>query len=166
MLSVKRDKILQTKCGSLGEMCLRHSLSSLFAILLSYFSTWVYSGSGTFIPTKCVRCALSVINDVRFIGINFSVVLAPGLTWWLSGKESACQSRRHGSIPRLGRSPGGGNGKPLQCSCLENPMDGGAWWATVHGVAKSRTRLSDFTSLYFMATTESPCAAMKTYHSQ
>ena len=38
-----------------------------------------------------------------------------------------------------------GNGTPLQCSCLANPMDGGAWWAAVHGVAKSRTRLSDFT---------------------
>ena len=42
-----------------------------------------------------------------------------------------------GSIPGTGRSPGEGNGNPLQCSCLENPMDGGAWWATVHGVAKS-----------------------------
>ena len=40
---------------------------------------------------------------------------------------------------------GEGNGTPLQYSCLENPMDGGAWWAAVHGVAKSRTRLSDFT---------------------
>ena len=40
---------------------------------------------------------------------------------------------------------GEGNGTPLQYSCLENPMDGGAWWATVHGVAKSRTQLSDFT---------------------
>ena len=40
---------------------------------------------------------------------------------------------------------GEGNGTPLQYSCLENPMDGGAWWATAHGVAKSRTRLSDFT---------------------
>ena len=44
-----------------------------------------------------------------------------------------------GSIPELGRSPGGGNGNSLQCSCLENPMDRGAWWATVHGVAKSQT---------------------------
>ena len=41
------------------------------------------------------------------------------------------------SVPELGRSPGGGNGNPLQYSCLENPMDRGAWWATVHGVAKS-----------------------------
>ena len=48
-----------------------------------------------------------------------------------------------GSIPGLGRSPGEGNGNPFQYSCLENPMDGGAWWATVHGVAKSWTRLSD-----------------------
>ena len=52
-----------------------------------------------------------------------------------------------GSIPGLGRSPGEGNGNPLQYSCLENPRDQGAWWATVHGVAKSRTQLSDFTSL-------------------
>ena len=50
-----------------------------------------------------------------------------------------------GSIPGLGRSPGEGNGNPLQYSCLENPLDVGAWWATVHGVAKSWTRLSDFT---------------------
>ena len=47
---------------------------------------------------------------------------------------------------------GEGNGTPLQYSCLENPMDGGAWWAAVHGVAKSRTRLSDFTfTFYFHA---------------
>ena len=44
-----------------------------------------------------------------------------------------------GSIPGLGKSPGGGNGNPLQYSCLENPMDRGAWWATVHGVIKSQT---------------------------
>ena len=44
-----------------------------------------------------------------------------------------------GSVPGLGRSSGGGNSNPLQCSCLENPMDRGAWWATVHGVEKSGT---------------------------
>ena len=48
-----------------------------------------------------------------------------------------------GLIPGLGRFPGERNGYPLQCSCLENSMDRGAWWATVHGVAKSQTRLSD-----------------------
>ena len=46
-----------------------------------------------------------------------------------------------GSIPGSGRSPGGGHGNPLQYSCLENPMDRGAWWATVSGVTKSQTRL-------------------------
>ena len=50
-----------------------------------------------------------------------------------------------GSIPGSGRSPGEGNGNPLQYSCLENPMDGGAWGATVHEVAKSQTRLCNFT---------------------
>ena len=48
-----------------------------------------------------------------------------------------------GLIPGWGRSPGEGNGNPLQYSCLGNPMDKGAWWAIDHGLAKSRTRLSD-----------------------
>ena len=60
-------------------------------------------------------------------------------------KASAHNAGDLGSIPGLGRSPGEGNGNPLQYSCLENPMDGGACWATVHGVAKSQTRLRDFT---------------------
>ena len=61
------------------------------------------------------------------------------------GKASACNAGDSGSIPGSGRSPEEGNGSPLQYSCLENPMDGGGWWATVHGVTKSRSRLSDFT---------------------
>ena len=54
-------------------------------------------------------------------------------------KASACNAGDLGSIPGLGRSPGEGNTNPLQYSCLENPMDGGTCWATVHGVAKSQT---------------------------
>ena len=61
------------------------------------------------------------------------------------GKASACNAGDPGSIPGWGRSPGEGNGNPLQYSCLENPTDGEAWQATVYGVAKSRTRLSGFT---------------------
>ena len=59
------------------------------------------------------------------------------------GKASACKVGDQGSIPRSGRSPGVGDGNPLQYSCLGNPTDRGAWWASVHGAAKSRTRLSD-----------------------
>ena len=59
------------------------------------------------------------------------------------GKGSACNAGDLGLILGLGRSPGGGNGNPLQYSCLENPLDRGAWWAMVHGVSQSRTGLSD-----------------------
>ena len=58
------------------------------------------------------------------------------------GKELACNAGDPGSIPGLGRSPGEGNGNPLQYSCLVKPMDRGAWWATVHGVTKSGTQVS------------------------
>ena len=67
-----------------------------------------------------------------------------GLPQWLSGKEStysAGVTGDTGSVPGSGRSPGGGQGNPLKYSCLENPMDRGTWRATVHGVAKSQTRL-------------------------
>ena len=59
------------------------------------------------------------------------------------GKESAFSAGDPGSIPGLGRSPGGGHDNSLQCSCLENSTDRGAWRATVHGVTKNRTRLSN-----------------------
>ena len=70
------------------------------------------------------------------------------LPQWLSGKESACNAGDgdKGSIPGSGISPGGGPGNLLQYSCLENPMDRGAWWATVHRVAKSRTRLKQLSA--------------------
>ena len=65
-----------------------------------------------------------------------------GLFRWLRGKESACNAGDVGLIPELGRSPGGGHGNPLQCSCLENPMDSGAWRAMVHRVTKKRSQLT------------------------
>ena len=60
-----------------------------------------------------------------------------------AGKESACNAGDLGLVPGLGKSPGERNGSPLQYSCLENSMDREAWWATVHGITKSQTRLSN-----------------------
>ena len=62
-----------------------------------------------------------------------------GFSGGSDSKESACNAGDLGLIPGSGRSPGEGNGNPLQYSCLENPMDRGAWWATVLGVAKGQT---------------------------
>ena len=67
---------------------------------------------------------------------------AGGLPRRLSGKESTCQAGDTGSASGSGRSPGGGNGNPLPYSCLENPMNRGTWWATVHRVTNNWTRLN------------------------
>ena len=67
------------------------------------------------------------------------VVISRGFPGGLEVKVSACNAGDLGLIPGSGRSPGEGNDSPLQYSCLENPMDREAWWATVHGVAKSWT---------------------------
>ena len=65
-------------------------------------------------------------------------------------KNPPVNSGDTGSIPGSGRSPGEGNSSPLQCSYLENPMDRGAWWVAVHGVAKTQTQLSDLHSTSFL----------------
>ena len=85
-----------------------------------------------------------IINTVlpfSFVGLKVDLGGFPDIR--LSGKDSTCKAGDSGSVPRLGRSPRGGNGSPLQYSCLENPVDRGAWRAIVHMVAKSRTQLSD-----------------------
>ena len=80
-------------------------------------------------------------------GSNFSMFLSMPIIIWASQvvlvvknpPANAGDVREVGLILGSGRSPGGGHGNPLHYSCLENPMDRGAWWATVHGVAKSQT---------------------------
>ena len=67
---------------------------------------------------------------------NLAILSNLGVPGGSVSKESSCNAGDPGSIPGLKRSPGGGNGNPLQYSCLESPMDRGAWWATVYGVAK------------------------------
>ena len=71
--------------------------------------------------------------------LSFAILTFEGFPGGSDGKASACNEGDVGSIPGLGRSPGEGNGNPLQYSCLENPMDGGHWEATVHGVSESWT---------------------------
>ena len=77
------------------------------------------------------------------IRVNMGLIFFQGFPSSSDGKESACNTGDLGLISGLGRSPGGGHGNPLQCSCLENPMDRGAWRATVHGVTESQTQLND-----------------------
>ena len=71
-------------------------------------------------------------------GLQVQVVFLNTCVFWLSGKQSVVVNIAGdaGSIPGLGRFPGRGNGNPLQYACLGNPMDRGAWWATVHGVTE------------------------------
>ena len=94
------------------------------------------------------------MKDAICLFIYIHVCVCTGFSGGLDGKEPACNAGDLGSIPGLGRSPGEGNGYPLQYSCLENPMDRGAWQATVHGVAKSRTRQSNFHFCFL------PCVGM------
>ena len=96
---------------------------------------------------SCLICWILVLGQKIFSRYFFFLpfgypCLFLGLPGWLSGKKkkkkkipaaNAGDTGDVGSIPGSGRSPGGGDGNPLQDSCLENPMDRGAWWATVHG---------------------------------
>ena len=96
---------------------------SQFPLCLGEFS-WYSLPDKPFIPDYMLMGATQVVLVIKKLPANAGDV------------------RDLGSTPGMGRSPGGGSGNPLQYSCLENPMDGGAWWATVHGVTKSQTRLS------------------------
>ena len=94
---------------------------------------------------------LLFISDPRLLSFKFfhSVICTCPFTCvgsprGLDAKESACNAGDLGSIPGSGRSPGKGNGNPLQYSCLGNPMDRKAWWAIVHGVTKSQRWLRDY----------------------
>jgi len=84
-------------------------------------ASFLYSSTLTFKNCRSLYCTCNLYN---------------GFPRWLNGKESACNAGDLGSIPGSGRSPEGGNGNPLQDSCLGNPTDRQAWWAAIHGMAK------------------------------
>ena len=115
---------------------------------------WIWSSCGSSYTWKWASCIAQLVKYppamqdswVRKIPWRRDRLPAPvflGFPSGSAGKESTCNAGDLGLIPGLGRSPGGGNGNPLLCSCLENSMGRGAWWATVHGVTKSWTRLSN-----------------------
>ena len=93
-----------------------------------------------FFTCNCPVFPAPCIEETIFSPLYLIYSCFPGSS---DGKNSACNAGDPGLIPGSGRSPGEGNGNPLQYYCLENLMGSGAWWATVHGVAKSQTRLSD-----------------------
>ena len=118
--------------GSPGPGILKAGILEWVAI--SFSNAWKWK-----VKVKSLSCA-GLLATPWTAGYQAS----PSMGFWgvpcgSAGKESACNVGVLGSISGVGRSPGEGNGNPLQYSCLGNPMDGGAWWVTVHGVAKSLT---------------------------
>ena len=137
-----------------------HTLHVLFYFFIALATVWnfllAYSWVICFNPLECKfyenrdlawlllsQCSITqfpLLNESNNRGLlNLTGCFPSGS----DGKESACNAGDLVSIPGLGRSPGEGNGYPPQCSCMENSMDWGAWWATVHGVAKSCIWLSN-----------------------
>ena len=134
----------QTTWPASGEICMQ--------VMKQQLEMDMEQWSGSKLRNKYVKTAY--VHPVHFTYMQSTSCKMPGwrkhkLESRLLGevKVSASNAGDPGSIPGLGRTPGEGNGNPLRYSCLENPMDWGAWWAAVHGVTKSRTRLSDFTYL-------------------
>jgi len=125
--------MLVSSCVLLWMRLLRISLYTLFC-------KNVFSSVGSPSRSEITRCVF-IRNS------QFSTVVIPTQAFQVAlvVKNNRCANagdiRDTGSIPGLGRSPGGGHGNPLQYSCLENPMDRGAWRATVHRVAKGQTQL-------------------------
>ena len=143
---------------SMGSHRVRHD----WEISLSLFLSCTGEGNGNLVQCSCLEnprdggawwAAIYGVAQSRTGLKRLSSSSNSQCSWDFpggsDGKESACKVGNLGLIPGLGRSPGEENGYPLQNSCLENSMDGGAWQATVHGVAKSWTWQSDFTFTFF-----------------
>ena len=112
----------------------------------SYLLFFLFDGRKWFIATWDPLQIM--IEALREVGFSKEVLLCLNMesAWlprWLSGKELPAKQETWVQWPGSGRSPGEGNGNPLQYSCLGNSMGRGAWWATVHGVAKSQTQLGN-----------------------
>ena len=109
----------------------------------SLWPQWAYILRWNKLKTQVSKHIIKVISHKKYWDIS-KAGYSKGLVRWHRYKESVCNTGDVGSIPGSGRSPGGGNGKPRQYSGLENDMDRGAWWASVHGVTESQTQLSNW----------------------
>ena len=119
---------------------------------------WIRPGTEKKINGKVGEIEIGLLYCAR-MNVRVLIIISqfPGSS---DGKAYSYNVGDLGSISGLGRSPGEGNGNPPQYSCLENPMDQGAWWATVHGVSKSWTRLSNF----ILCKTYILCVNIHTYY--
>ena len=134
--------------GVTGDHLMQRPISSIPFV---QNNVWLFLARSAHLPadisnwkrnSKWRKFFLSILRWIRYAQCAF------GLPGGSVGKEAACSVGELGLIPGLGISPGEGNGNPLQYHCLENLMDRGAWWATVHEVAKSWTQLSKFHCQY------------------
>ena len=105
-------------------------------------------GYCTFVQIHINIFFFGFFSTIGYWSIEYSTLCFPDTLLVKKPPANTWDIRDSGSIPGWGRSPGGGHGKPLQHSCLENPMDRGAWRAVVHGVAHSRIRLSNLACLH------------------
>ena len=109
-------------------------------------------------PAKRLWLAEGSDVDQQFLAIRYFKIKVCTLLWGFPGgsvvKNLPTNAGDWGSIPGSERSPGEGNGNPIQYSCLENSMDRGAWWAIVHGVTKSQRELSRHACKYYYGTME------------
>ena len=152
--NAQREELSPEACGlrpdslwSIAKLCSRLSSTprSPLCVIPPHFCQSVAWNTN---PTPGPYSSLSVLSGTETSELPSQILLSQ-LLGFLGGTVAKHLPARSGdagdmgSIPGSGRSPGGGHGNPLQYSCLENPMDRGAWWATVHGVAKSQAQLSN-----------------------
>ena len=140
--SASLSHLLSPFCIS-GQFSVHHTASRICVFYVGFPQPWIWLP-----PLHPENSHWHSFFNWKTIALQYCV----GFPGGSDGKASAYNAGDPGLIPGWGSSPGEGNGTPLQYSCLENPMDGGAREAKVHGVAKSQTRLSYFTSLHFCHT--------------
>ena len=139
IIVVPRHCIYYASC--ISQLWLNQSLNYLGSISIPLRKLWYLDWYKHLVAKNKILFYNTLIYMSEY-KLNF-IDQCMGLPYSSDGKESACNAEDLGSVPGSGRSSAERNGNPLQYSCLEKPMDRGAWWATVQSIAKSWTQLSD-----------------------